>query len=75
MNAGLQEYARKEIKKGLAELTDVNRRMFKMMYGAPKGKPAKTGLAFSIDEIVDNMPEEELDLALSQVHRTLKRKQ
>jgi len=73
MNKTLQNFARTEIKNGLAKLTEAQRRIFKLMY-APfeKGKTVKERIEkYSINEVVDLIEEDKLDWAMQQVQRTL----
>lgn len=67
MNKTLQDFARKELKAGLAKLPEGNVKMFKRMY-------SHENLELPIDEVVDNMNEERLDWALVQVQNSLKEK-
>lgn len=67
MNKKLAEIARCEIKKGLEQLSDVAQTIFKRMY-------SKEGLEVDINIVVDNMPEDKLDWALTQVENSLKKK-
>jgi len=64
MNNQLQEFARKDLKDGLALLPESNQTLFKRMY-SPENLDA------DIDTAVDNMPEEKLDWAMQQVQRSL----
>lgn len=66
MNKTLQDFARKELKKGLAKLPDGHQHTFKRMY-SPKD------LKVSIDKAVDNMLDDQLDWAMSQVERSLEK--
>ena len=67
MNEQLINFARNELKEGLAQLTDANRLLFKRMY-------SHNNLDLPINEVVDKMPEDKLDWAMQQVSRTLKKK-
>ena len=64
MNNQLQNYARTSLKEGLAKCREGQQMMFKRMY-------ANGNLNASIDDVVDNMPEDKLDWAMQQVERTL----
>ena len=64
MNNQIQEFARNELKAGLAMLPEKNQLFFKRMY-------SHKNLEADIDEVVDAMPEEKLDQAMQQVQRTL----
>lgn len=66
MNKGLQIFARNEIKKGLAQLTRDNHKLFNSMY-------APNDLDKDIYKGVDDMPADNLSTALDQVERTIKR--
>lgn len=66
MNTSTEIWVRGEIKKQLALCTDGQQTMFKRMY-------AHNDLDQSISTIVDNMPVEKLEWALSQVERTLEK--
>jgi len=68
MNSQLVSYARQKIKEGLSELTEGNQMKFKRMY-------SHNNLELPINNVVDNMPEEKLDWALTQVQNTLKMKE
>ncbi len=65
MNEKIQAFARRELKKGLAQCTEDQLRIFKLMY-AVDGKPD-----LPIDDVVDKMSAEKLDWAMQQVDRTL----
>lgn len=64
MNQSLESYARAELKKSLALCTEPQQLMFKRMY-------AHNDLDRPISDVVDFMPAEKLEWALSQVERTL----
>ena len=68
MNEQLQTFAREQLKDGLRRLPEANVLIFKRMY-------SHANLAASIDEVVDNMPEEKLDWAMQQVSRTIIKKE
>ncbi len=67
MNNQLQNFARAELKKGLAKLPESNQLLYKRMY-------SHDNLDLSIEEVVDNMPEDKLDWAMQQVLNTLNKK-
>jgi hypothetical protein len=67
MNKELQEFARKEIKDGLARLPAAWQRKFKQMY-------SHENLEADINDVVDRMPEERLDWAMEQVKMSLRLK-
>lgn len=60
----MENYARTELKAQLASCDEKQQLLFKRMY-------SHADLTKSIDEVVDSMPVEKLDWALSQVERTL----
>jgi hypothetical protein len=64
MNEQLKNFAREELKRGLAQLPEPNQRLFKRMY-------SHNNLELPIDEVVDKMPEDKLDWAMQQVKNTL----
>ncbi len=65
MNKELQDYARQKIKDGLSQLTEGNQEKFKRMY-------SHGDLDRDICDVVDSMPEEKLDWAMTQVSNTIK---
>jgi len=64
MNNQLQDFARAELKAGLAQLPESNHMIFKHMY-------SHKNLDLPIDEVVDKMPEEQLDWAMQQVQNSI----
>ena len=64
MNEKLQDFARDDLKKGLAQCTEGQQRLFKQMY-------AHENRDKDINFAVYNMPNERLDWAMEQVERTL----
>ena len=64
MNNELEKFARKSLKEGLAKLNDSHRHMFKRMY-------AHEDMSLDINLVVDRMPVDRLDTAMSQVERTI----
>jgi hypothetical protein len=64
MNKKLQELARKTLKEGLSKCTDEQKLVFARMY-----YPNNIDLDYEV--VVDNMPADKLDWAMSQVQRTL----
>ena len=66
MNTILQRFARQWLKDGLAKLPETNQLFFKRMY-------SHTNLETPIIDIIDNMPEDRLDWAMSQVENSLKK--
>jgi hypothetical protein len=66
MNEQLRYFARDALKKGLAQLSDAQLILFKRIYShKDTNRP--------IDDIIDTMPEGQLDWAMQQVQRTLLR--
>ncbi len=66
MNERLVQFARAELKSGLAQLPDGWKMNFKRMYG-------DGDLDLELDDIVDGIPEEKLDWAMSQVQNSIKK--
>jgi hypothetical protein len=64
MNKTLQDYARNELKNGLAMLPDSQQLFFKRMY-------SHKNLDANVNDVVDAMPAERLDWAMQQVQRGL----
>jgi len=67
MNKQLQDFARAELKKGLAELEEKHIILFKRLY-------SHKDLTLDINTVVDNMPEDKLDWAMQQVTNTRNKK-
>ncbi len=63
MNKQLENFARKFLKEGLAQLPESNQMLFKRMYSK--------NLEANVDDVVDGMPEDKLDWAMQQVERSL----
>lgn len=66
MNKSISDFTRQQIKEGLKQLPDNWQMMFKQMY-------SHNNLDCDIVTVVDNMPDEKLDWALSQVENSLKK--
>ena len=64
MNEQIQEFARQTLKDGLAKCTEGQLGLFKRMYSFDDQSR-------TIDEVVDQMPDEKLDWAMQQVQSTL----
>jgi len=64
MNKQLADFAREELKKGLAQLPESNQLMFRRMY-------SHKNLDADINEVVDKMPNDKLDWAMQQVESSL----
>jgi hypothetical protein len=64
MNNTIKELYKQNIKDGLAKCTEAQQLLFKRMY-------SHKNLELAIDKVVDNMPDEKLDMALTQVEATL----
>lgn len=72
MNKQLQEFARTQLKEGLAQLPESNHRIFKLMYARDGGKRSVADAeAMSISDVVDQMPDSQLDWAMQQVLNSL----
>lgn len=66
MNSTIEKFTRQTIKDGLKRCTESQQFLFKRMY-SPKN------LELPIDEVVDKMPIEKLDWALTQIESTNKK--
>ncbi len=64
MNKTLEAFARNELKAGLSQCTDGQQTKFKRMY-------SQRNMQKTIQEVVEDMPSEKLDWAMSQVENTL----
>ncbi len=64
MNNKVSNFTREEIKQGLKQLPESWQLMFKRMY-------SHENINMDIDAVVDNMPDEKIDLALTQVENSL----
>ena len=63
----ISDFARQELKQGLARCNEAQQLLFKRMY-------SHKNLEANINDVVDNMPDDKLDWALQQVERTLARR-
>ena len=73
MNSQLSEFARDYLKKNLSLLPEGSRDKFRAMYGyGPQCRDWEVARSKPIDQIVDEMPDDKLDWAMSQVENTLK---
>ena len=66
MNETLRQFARTELKKGLAQCTDAQCQLFKRMY-------ARGQLELPVNDVVDRMNDDKLDCAMMQVETTLRK--
>lgn len=64
MNKTIEQFTRQQIKEGLKLLPDVWQLKFKRMY-------SHKNLEADINSVVDDIPSEKLDLALSQVENSV----
>ncbi len=72
MNDVLQEFARNTLLDGLIRLPSENLRVFALMYGRKRGtRSVEDACAMSMEDIVKEIPPENLDWAMQQVKRTL----
>lgn len=67
MNKTIEKYAREQIKSGLNQLEEECQMLFKRMY-------SHNDLKKSIEKVVDDMPTDKLNWALSQIENTLAKK-
>lgn len=74
MNDTLKTYARSQILNGLLKLPDGWQERFKLMYGRNGGKRSvEDEKAMKIGDVVEEIPEENLDWALSQIENSLEK--
>lgn len=66
MNKTVEDFMRNQIKNGLKQLPDSWKELFKRMY-------SHKDLSKDINKVVDDMPIEKLDWALSQVENSMKK--
>jgi len=64
MNELLEKHAREMLKTGLKQLPEKHQHFFKRMY-------SHGNLEADIENVVDSMPEDKLDWAMTQVQRSL----
>lgn len=68
MNKAISNFARQQLKDGLAQCNDQQQMIFKRMY-------SHENLDRPINEVVDIMPDDKLDWAMQQVERTLTKRE
>ena len=66
MNKTVSAFIRDRLKKGLSHLPEDSQHLFKRMY-------SPNNLEAPIEEVVDHMPDEKLDWALTQVEQSLQK--
>ena len=66
MNKTIREFSLNKIKEGLGKLTDSHRLRFKRMYSSDD-------LNKDINKVIDNMPDDKLDWALTQVENSVEK--
>jgi hypothetical protein len=66
MNKTLEQFARNQLKEGMAKLPEGHQHTFKLMY-------ANGDLSMDINTVIDKMPAEKLDWAMEQVERSIKK--
>jgi hypothetical protein len=66
MNEQLKNFAKTQLKDGLKQLPDNMQTIFKRIY-------SPDNLELSIDEVVNNIPQEKLDWAMRQVENSLQK--
>lgn len=72
MNKTLERFARQQIKEGLAKLSEEEHRVFKLMYARDHGRRSvEDAVAMPINDVVDQMPVDQLDWALTQTENSL----
>jgi hypothetical protein len=76
MNAQLQAFARQTLKEKLPQLPEEWQNLFKKLYADHTGKKINSyehALSIPIEDIIDHMPEEKLDWAMTQVDNSFKK--
>lgn len=74
MNNTIKTFVKSQILDGLQKLPDGWQEKFKLMYGRNGGKRSvEDTKAMKIEEVVDEIPGEKLDWALSQIENSLKK--
>lgn len=72
MHHKLETLARQMLKDGLAKCDEKQQELFKLMYARAGGKRSvDQAKAVPINDVVDEMPEDKLSWALTQVERTV----
>lgn len=76
MNAKLEKFARNSLKSDLAILPKENKRLFKLMYARKMvdgiaTRTVEEAVEMDINDVVNEMPCEQLDWAMTQVENTL----
>ncbi len=77
MNDALNAFARQTLKDGLARCTEAQQAVFRLMYSEPTEPGQRTPevvariKAADIEDVVDGIPDEKLDWAMTQVETTL----
>lgn len=71
VNATIEAFTRKTLLAKLSKLPDSNQRLFKLMYGRNGGKrTVEDAESMNIESVINEMPAERLDWALTQVENT-----
>jgi len=83
MNPKLQQFARDQLKEGLAKLPPSYQRIFKLMYGRgnpdnltsliPTMRTVEETEAMDVNDVVDEIPDNKLNWAMQQVDNSLKK--
>ena len=74
MNETLQKFAREQLKDGLKKLPLDWQNTFKLMHGRAGGeRSVEQARSMPIEDVVDEMVEDRLDWALTQVENSLKK--
>ncbi len=69
MNETIKQFSKKKIVEGLEKLPDSWQNKFKLMYA--KGKTAEEKMSKDIEDVVNNMTDDKLSIALTQVENSL----
>ena len=74
MNETLQKFAREQLIDGLKKLPNGWQNTFKLMHGRAGGKRSvEQARAMPVEDVVEEMTEDRLDWALTQVENSLKK--
>jgi len=74
MNQSIEKFARQSIIDGLRKLEERHQERFKLMYGRHGGaRSVEEAKAMSIDDVVNEIPGEHLNWALTQVENSVKK--
>jgi len=74
MNTQLQQFAKQQLRDGLALLPEEWQEKFKLMYGRSNGRRSvEDTVALDMEEVITEIPEEKLDWAMTQIENSIKK--